>query len=118
LLTTTHELPKGMSNHDIATGDFRLMDLFQPPYGFPADVQARIEDYLPPDPRRFMCLWSREQVSDAVESLAAYFADAGSPSPGNPGAVDPQVYRLAVKEASGEGMTRETPRQRARREAA
>jgi len=79
LLTTTHELRQGAVNHDIATGDFRPMDLLRPPYRFPADAVARIEDWLPPDPPRFMCLWNREQVARAVASLDAHLADRGSP---------------------------------------
>jgi len=69
LLTTTHEFRKGGANRDIATGDFRPMDLFRPPYEFPSDVLARIDDWLPPDPPRFMCLWTRAHVAQAVAAL-------------------------------------------------
>ena len=62
LLTTTHSNRSGFANHDIRTGSFRLIDLFAAPYHFPKDVLYRIEDWLAPDPKREMCLWSREQV--------------------------------------------------------
>lgn len=74
LLTTTHELRKGAENRDIATGDFRPMDLLRPPYGFPAEVLARIDDWVPPDPPRFMCLWTRDQVARAVAVLEAHLS--------------------------------------------
>jgi len=74
LLTTTHEFRKGGANQDIATGDFRPMDLFRPPYDFPADVLARIDDWLPPDPSRFMCLWTRAHVARAVAALERHLS--------------------------------------------
>jgi hypothetical protein len=67
LLTTTHRNTTGFVNQDIATGGFRVIDLFSAPYNFPKDVLARIDDWLPPDnPPREMCLWTREQVITAL----------------------------------------------------
>lgn len=86
LLTTTHELRQAAVNHDIATGDFRPMDLLRPPYGFPPATLARIEDWLPPDPPRFMCLWTRAQVARAVASLDAHLAGSGGPGQAGDGA--------------------------------
>jgi len=65
LLTTTHR-NDGFENRDIKTGDFRLIDLFAPPYSFPTDPLARIDDWLAPDPERQMCLWNREQIACAM----------------------------------------------------
>ena len=70
LLTTTHvNKINGFINSDISTGDFRLMDLFSSPYNFPRNPLHAIEDWLPPDPERQMCLWSREQIAVALSSF-------------------------------------------------
>lgn len=78
LLTTTHELRPGQANQDIATGDFRPIDLHKPPFGFTTNVLARVDDWIPPDPRRFMCLWNREQVCHAVALLEAHVRAAAA----------------------------------------
>lgn len=70
LLTTTHRNEGGVFvNTNIASGDFRRMDLFSAPYRFPQDPLARIDDWLAPDPERQMCLWSRDQVAQAVRAF-------------------------------------------------
>ncbi len=66
LMTTTHRNPYRFKNYDIVTGDFRVIDLFKPPFGFPHDVLFRVDDYLRPDPPREMCVWSSEQVQASV----------------------------------------------------
>ena len=66
LMTTTHKIPYRFRNYDIITGDFRVIDLFRPPFGFPRDVAFRVDDYLPPDPPREMCVWSAEQVEASL----------------------------------------------------
>jgi len=66
LLTTTYINTGHLSNRDIETGQFRLIDLCSTPYNFPHDPLARIEDWMPPDEERQMCLWSRGQVSEAL----------------------------------------------------
>lgn len=71
LLTTTH-VNRGFGNGDIATGGFRLIDLFAAPYHFPQDALRRIDDWIPPAPERMMCLWSRDQV---VQALAGFDRD-------------------------------------------
>lgn len=79
LLTTTHINNSGFLNKDIQTGDFRLIDLFSAPYNFPANPLAVIDDWIPPEPERQMCLWSREQVSLALSGdLSPKFHPAGS----------------------------------------
>lgn len=46
LLTSTHKVPPGFANTDIRTGDFRLIDLFSPPFSFPESaVVDRIDDF-------------------------------------------------------------------------
>jgi hypothetical protein len=72
-LTTTHK-NNGFSNTDIHTGDFRLIDLFAPPYNFPADVLYRFEDYIPPHPPREMCLFTRDQIGQVVSQLNPDFS--------------------------------------------
>jgi hypothetical protein len=62
LMTSTHVNTDDFDNVDVYSGGFRLIDLFRPPYGLPRDVVARVEDYLPPDPPREMCVWTRAQV--------------------------------------------------------
>lgn len=62
LLTTTHAFGNGEFNRDIETGDFRLLDLFAPPFELPRDYLLAVEDFTPPDPRRLMVLWTREQI--------------------------------------------------------
>lgn len=48
LLTTTHFTGDGFQNSDITSGDFRIMDLFQPPYGFKEEaVLDRVDDFPP-----------------------------------------------------------------------
>jgi hypothetical protein len=70
LLTTTHIDDKdSIKNKDIATGDYRLIDLFAPPYNFPRDVLFRIEDWRQPDPPREMCLWSRDQIIGVLKTF-------------------------------------------------
>lgn len=69
LLTTTHLNDGSFINTDIASGDFRLLDLFSAPYNLPANPLMRIDDWLPPDPPRQMCLWSREQVAEALQTM-------------------------------------------------
>lgn len=70
LLTTTHVSDGTLRNHDITTGGFRCIDLFSPPYCMPEDPLARIVDWVPPDPERIMCLWTRDQVGAALARAA------------------------------------------------
>jgi hypothetical protein len=71
MLTTTHLNDSGFENSDIPTGDFRLLDLYSPPYCLPREVKARITDWVEPHPPREMCLWTKEQVSAALPTLEA-----------------------------------------------
>ena len=66
LLTTTYRNDDKFCNKDIVTGGFRFIDLVSAPYHFPANPLATIPDWVDPDPERYMCLWSREQVRSAL----------------------------------------------------
>lgn len=67
LLTTTHTRTSAFKNHDITTGDYRLIDLHSEPYNFPCDFLVSIDDWIPPFPERAMRLWTREQVSLSLQ---------------------------------------------------
>jgi SAM-dependent methyltransferase len=66
LLTTTHVNTGHFQNTDIRTGGFRWIDLFSEPFSLPQDTLCRIDDWVPPDPARQMCLWHREQIAGAL----------------------------------------------------
>lgn len=72
LLTTTHKNTSNFANLDIATGDFRLIDLFDEPFSFPATPLARFDDYIDPHPAREMCLFTREQITAVLPKLKAF----------------------------------------------
>lgn len=65
LLTTTH-LGAEVSNGDIETGGFRLLDLFAEPFSLPPEPLYRFDDFIPTRPPREMCLFTREQVASAI----------------------------------------------------
>lgn len=70
LLTTTHiNTGNVFSNSDITTGNFRLLDLTSNPFNLPTEVQFSIDDWMPPEPARKMCLWSRDQVTLSLISM-------------------------------------------------
>lgn len=72
LLTTTHDNHAGaFANHDIRTGDWRRIDLCADPFGLPRQVEHAIVDFVPPEPPRKMCLWTRAQVADSLPRLAS-----------------------------------------------
>lgn len=74
LMTTTYASNGLFANRDITTGDFRFIDLFAPPYSLPRDVLAQVPDWEPPLPERYMCLWSREQISASLASFSSELA--------------------------------------------
>ncbi len=69
LLTTTHKptFGFGAGNRDVVTGDYRRIDLFAAPYFLPSPPLERIDDWCAPAAQREMCLWSREQVAEALK---------------------------------------------------
>ena len=56
LLTTTHIVDNDYKNHDIATGGFRLINIFTEPLLFGGAVLERITDHSPTEQPREMCL--------------------------------------------------------------
>lgn len=68
LLTSTHLIESEATNLDIESGDFRLIDLFDAPFGFPPDaVLARVDDFPPGySIRREMVLFRKEDVPGAL----------------------------------------------------
>jgi hypothetical protein len=71
LMTTTHINRDGFPNKDIASGEFRRIDLFRAPFNFGKAVVHRVEDYNPTVPEREMCVWAREDVAKVVENFGA-----------------------------------------------
>ena len=69
VLTTTYIPSALFSNQDIRTGGFRRIDLFAPPFSLPARVRRRIEDTQPDDQPRELCLWTRDDVAEALPRL-------------------------------------------------
>lgn len=64
LLTTTHDnSAEYFENSDINSGHWRLIDLFSTPYCFPANPIEALEDWSPPEPKRYMCLWDRKSIA-------------------------------------------------------
>lgn len=66
LMTTTHINLNEFENSDIATGDYRKIDLFSEPFCFPRDTIAEVDDWLEPEPRRKMCVWTRDQIKNIM----------------------------------------------------
>ena len=71
ILTTSHINDGTFANADCSTGGFRLIDLFSPPFGFPREALASIDDWVAPWPPRRMHLWHRAQLARAVSNLGA-----------------------------------------------
>jgi hypothetical protein len=68
LLTTTHKNKYNFKNTNIKTGDFRVIDLFSPPFNFPTKPLARIDDWMAPEPEGEMCLFTKEQIKVVVDN--------------------------------------------------
>lgn len=63
ILTTTFDFVQ--ENRDIGVGGIRLINLRLPPFQLPPPM-LRIADFIAPAPPRYLALWSREQVRDAI----------------------------------------------------
>lgn len=73
LMTTAHRVDHHATfqNTDIVTGDFRLIDLFAPPFGFERDsVLTSVEDHLDGEHPRDMVLIARKDVPKSLMDLA------------------------------------------------
>ena len=54
---------------NIATGDWRSLNLNLPPFNFPKDFLWQIEDCTPPHPSMKLTLWSKEQIEVILPAL-------------------------------------------------
>lgn len=72
ILATTYRF--GRVNPDIATGQFRAINLQAAPFSLPAPTET-IVDYIYPFPPRRLALWSREQ-------LQTWLSERGAREPG------------------------------------
>lgn len=72
ILMSNHRSDGDIINRDIVTGDFRHIDLYVAPYFFPTNPLYSVDDSVPSDPKKRICLWSRSQVEEAVERMGRY----------------------------------------------
>jgi hypothetical protein len=63
LLTSNYPYDVSQKNVDIPTGSFRLLNLQIPPFNFPTPLKE-IDDSSEGYPKRKMCLWDRDQLSE------------------------------------------------------
>jgi hypothetical protein len=56
-------------NKDIVTGDYRALNLMLAPFNFPTEVLWELDDFVYPHPPIKICLWSRDQIADAMSEL-------------------------------------------------
>lgn len=64
ILLSTHRNPGGLPNGDVTSGDFRYVYLHSAPFNLPPPIVC-LDDRHDED----LCLWSREQVRDAIGGL-------------------------------------------------
>lgn len=68
-LLTTH-MPQVKENHDIVTGKHRPLNLEAAPFCL-APPLDRFADFTPPRREKYMALWSREQLAEALKRSGA-----------------------------------------------
>ena len=69
MLVTTHTAAN-IVNRDIWNGDFRLIDLFKPPFSLPRSIVLdRFPDYAEPQPERDMILLRRQDVAEHLRAV-------------------------------------------------
>lgn len=68
ILTTTHYNELKFENSDIMDGGFRLIDLLSKPFNLTPEVLFEIDDWTPGHPKRRLCLWSKDQIKNALET--------------------------------------------------
>ena len=74
LLITTYKNKNNFQNKNIKstywhTVPAREIDLFLYPFNFPTNPLARIDDWMPPEQEKEMCLFSREQILSIKKPL-------------------------------------------------
>lgn len=57
-------------NTDIHTGNFRILDLLQPPFQLP-EPRLEIPDCIPPSPAMTMALWHRDDIRSSLPHIRA-----------------------------------------------
>ena len=72
LLTTSYKNQPVFENKDILSGHFRKIDLLSSPYFFNSKPLYKIDDWLPGEHPRYLYLWSRNQVAEAVIALKSH----------------------------------------------
>lgn len=73
ILTTNCVTDEHHINKDIATGDWRCLNLTLPPFNFPRESQWEIMDYAPPHPQVTLTLWTKAQVESILPALRELF---------------------------------------------
>lgn len=69
LLTTNCVTDERHVNKDIATGDWRSLNLTLPPFNFPHESLWEIDDYVAPHPPVTLTLWAKEQIEQVMPRL-------------------------------------------------
>ena len=78
ILTTTYRF--GRINADIATGQFRAINLQAAPFSLPPPIET-IVDYIYPFPPRRLALWSSEQLQAWLSDRSGRDAGRAPPNP-------------------------------------
>ncbi len=73
ILTTNHITDEQHLNIDIATGNWRLLNLTLPPFNFPKESLWEIDDYVAPNPPATLTLWSKKQIEGVLLELRKTF---------------------------------------------
>lgn len=66
ILTTSYDCNSMYDNSDIINGDFRYLNLTQSPFNIKEIPLFIIEDYIPGDIKRYLYLWSNEQIRNSI----------------------------------------------------
>ena len=69
ILTTNCVTDDNHSNVDIATGDWRSLNLMLPPFNFPRECLWEIVDYVPPHPPMMLTMWTKKQIEVILPDL-------------------------------------------------
>ena len=69
ILTTNCVTDEQHINKDIATGDWRSLNLNLPPFNFPRESLWEIKDCTPPHLPMKLTLWSKSQIEEILPAL-------------------------------------------------
>jgi hypothetical protein len=70
----TSSYPDVEKNIDIHSGQFREINLFQPPYYFEDNENVKIRDYISSFSERHLYVFSREEVSAALANQQKFLS--------------------------------------------